>query len=221
MRKFLLACTALAALIVPASADVVVKDSLSGTGDNVVFSSVTGDLALALLNGQHTGSVEFRDLTGSTTFTASGGNAIKVEGSQNIFIQVFDAAHDLVGTTKQVFSVTGTGSLFAFVGAVDKFGNSEGIQAFDLTSLFGPLGHGQNGFTFEAINGEVMTSLRVLDIGGTITDFEHYRIDVAAIPQIAAVPEASTWAMMIAGFLGVGGLAMRKRRREGLAFRLA
>ena len=38
--------------------------------------------------------------------------------------------------------------------------------------------------------------------------------------QIAAVPEASTWAMMILGFFGVGGLALRKRRREGHAFRL-
>ena len=34
--------------------------------------------------------------------------------------------------------------------------------------------------------------------------------------QQAAVPEASTWAMMIAGFFGVGGLALRKRRRERL-----
>jgi hypothetical protein len=38
---------------------------------------------------------------------------------------------------------------------------------------------------------------------------------------VAAVPEASTWVMMIAGFFGVGGMAMVKRRREGHAFRLA
>jgi len=37
-------------------------------------------------------------------------------------------------------------------------------------------------------------------------------------PQ-AAVPELSTWMMMIVGFLGLGGLAMRKR--EGAAFRIA
>jgi hypothetical protein len=219
MRKLLLGVTALLALSGAASADVVVKDSLSGTGDNVVFSSVTGDLAKALLNGPHTGSVEFRDLTGSSNFTASGGNAIKVEGSQNIFIQVFDTDHDLVGTTKQVFSVTGTSNsqLLAFVGAVDKNGVDEGIQAFDLTALFGALKNGQNGYTFTAINGEVMTSLRILDIGGTITDFEHYRIDVAAIPQVAAVPELSTWAMFIIGFMGIGGLAMRRKGQLRLA----
>jgi len=37
----------------------------------------------------------------------------------------------------------------------------------------------------------------------------------------AAVPELSTWAMLIVGFAGVGGLALRKRRREGHAFRVA
>jgi len=37
----------------------------------------------------------------------------------------------------------------------------------------------------------------------------------------AAVPELSTWVMFIIGFAGVGGLAMRKRRQDGHAFRLA
>jgi hypothetical protein len=34
---------------------------------------------------------------------------------------------------------------------------------------------------------------------------------------IAAVPETSTWIMMIAGFLGIGGLAMRKKGQLRLA----
>ena len=38
--------------------------------------------------------------------------------------------------------------------------------------------------------------------------------------QVTAVPEASTWAMMIFGFLGVGFLAYR-RKANGVAFRLA
>ena len=37
----------------------------------------------------------------------------------------------------------------------------------------------------------------------------------------AAVPELSTWLMMIIGFVGVGGLAMRKRNGEGFSFRVA
>jgi hypothetical protein len=210
MRKLLLATVAAVALTVPAKADVVLLDKLSGTGDNVVFNSVSGSLATALLNGQHTGTVEFRDLSGSTTFTASAnGNDIKIEGSQNLFIQVFDANHVLAGTTTQVFSITGTGDVNAFVQANDQFGNPEAIQFFDL----GQLGSGQNGFTFQAINGEVMTSLRILDVGGTITDFEHYRIDVA--PLASAVPETQTWASMLIGFFMIGWLVVQKRRNEG------
>ena len=40
---------------------------------------------------------------------------------------------------------------------------------------------------------------------------------LVANPTIAAVPEASTWLMMIAGFLGVGGLAMKRKGQLRLA----
>jgi hypothetical protein len=38
--------------------------------------------------------------------------------------------------------------------------------------------------------------------------------------QVAAVPEASTWAMMVLGFFGVGFMAYRKHKGEGHALRL-
>jgi hypothetical protein len=163
-------------------------------------------------------------LTGSTTFGASAnGNDIKIVGTQNLFIQVFDPTNiTVVGTTTQVFSITGTGDVFAFVQANDKFGNAEAIQAFDLTSLFGALGPGQNGFTFTAINGEVMTSLRLLDQGGTITDFEHYRIDVA--PTLA-VPGPVVGAGLPGLLAAAFGLFMlnryRRNKRDGGAFHAA
>jgi len=37
---------------------------------------------------------------------------------------------------------------------------------------------------------------------------------LVAEPQVNGVPEASTWVMMIAGFLGVGGIALRRNRRR-------
>ena len=45
-----------------------------------------------------------------------------------------------------------------------------------------------------------MTGLEIKDVGGTISDFEHYRLDPTAIPTVAAVPEASTWMMFLLGF---------------------
>jgi hypothetical protein len=47
--------------------------------------------------------------------------------------------------------------------------------------------------------------LRVLNITGSISN-----------PVIAAVPEPSTWAMMILGFAGVGYMTYRRRKPEML-----
>ncbi len=220
MNKLLVTAALLGLLAAtPAKADVIMETKLSGTGENVVFNSLTGDLATALLNGQFTDTVRFRDLTGSTTFTAAAnGNDIKISGSNNLFIQVFDGSQNLLGTTVEVFSLNGTGQASAFVQAVDQFGVAEPIQAFDLGTL-DP--NSPSNFTFTAINGEVMTSLRILDLTGNITSFEHYRITTAIIPQVAAVPELSTWVMMILGFVGVGGIATLKRRQGEHPFRLA
>jgi len=62
MKKFLLSCVALAALTMPASASITFESNLSGTGDNVIFNSLSGNVALGSLNGQHQGIIEFRAL---------------------------------------------------------------------------------------------------------------------------------------------------------------
>ena len=76
-------------------------------------------------------------------------------------------------------------------------------------------------FELNASNGEVITGLEIIDTGGSISDFEHYRIDTAAIPTVAAVPEPSTWAMMILGFCGIVVMGAKRRRYGERAFRVA
>lgn len=215
MKKLLLTAVSLMALALPAQADIILETKLSGTGDNVVLNSVLGDLALAQLNGQHQEFVRFRDLTGSTTFSAqSTGNDIKLIGSNNIFIQVFDAANlNVVGTTTEVFSLNGTGQASVFVQAVDRFGNPEALQSFSLGTL--DLNSPSN-FTLSAINGEVMTSVRITDLTGNITSFEHFRIDVAPIPTPFAVPAPIVGAGLpglLAACFGMVGLNRWRRRR--------
>jgi hypothetical protein len=221
MKKLLLVTSALIALSGAARADVVLDTKgLGGTGDNVVLSdTVNGNLILGHFNGQHTEIVRFRDLSGNGQFGgAASGNDIKIVNTRDLDIQVFDATNKtLVGTTRDIFSLKGSGSVFIRVDAVDALGHTETFNFGSLTAKdFQLSASAQQGFDFKASNGEVITDIDVflVGVGANITDFEHFRIDTAPIPQVGAVPEASTWAMMILGFFGVGGLAMAKRRRE-------
>jgi hypothetical protein len=199
MKKLLLLSTALCfAMASPAMADVQLLTQLSGTGDNVVADGATSATsALGHLNGQHLDVVRYTNL--STGFTiAANGNDIKIGNTSTLTDQVFDPTNTfLVGTTTEVFSLTGTGDVHLAVNATD------GTFNFDL----GNIGNGQSGFTVRAINGEVINSLTLTDSGGTLFTFEHNRIETAS-----AVPEPGTWAMMMLGFVGLA-FAFHKRRR--------
>jgi hypothetical protein len=174
--------------------------------------------------------VRFFDVSNTTGFSgAANGQDIKIVNTRDLDITVFDSTNTIqLGTTRDIFSLKGTGDVFFRVSAVDANGQTE---TFNFTNLAGGvaglggggynLGPGQNGFDFSVANGEVITDIDLfLGATGMINDFEHFRIDAAPIPT-AAVPEASTWVMMIAGFFGIGGVTMMKRRREGMQFRLA
>jgi hypothetical protein len=181
----------------------------------VVFDSVNGSTAIGSFNGQHQGLVDFTDLSGNTNFVgAANGNDIKIANTSNLLVQVF--ANDnttALATATDVFSLKGTGDVTAFVTANETNGTTK-LFTFDL-GVIDP--NAQSGFTLEAINGETIGQFRLADVGGTISDFEHYRIDVAA--AVEAVPEPSTWAMMLLGFAGVSFMAYRRKDRA--TFRLA
>src|SRR5215831_2778833 len=186
MKRLLFASAALALIWATgaAKADVIIQNKLSGTGDNVIFdSAIPGSLVIGSFNGQNQGLVDFTCLGGCTNYTgAQNGNDIKItaDGLTNMQVQVFDTTGlNVLPTATDVYSITGTGNVFVGVTANEPGGGTQ-LTTFDLTSLFGPLGNGQNGFTLTAINGETINKFTLLDVGGTITDFEHYRIDVAA-----------------------------------------
>jgi hypothetical protein len=116
-----------------------------------------------------------------------------------------------------VFSLKGTGDVIASIFAVDQFGNPEAAQIFDLGIINQ---NAQSGFTFQAINGEVMSRMVLLDVGGTINDYEHYRIDAAVLP-VAAVPGPIVGAglpgliTILLGFAMAGINRLRKSREAG------
>jgi len=218
MRNLLLAATALLAIwgtTQIAKADVIVQDKLSGTGDNVIFDSLLGSLAIGSFNGQHTGFAFFTDLSGNPNFIgAANGNDIKIANTNDLQIQVFQSNKiDLFGTLEDVFSLKGTGSVTAFVNAVTSGGNPEPVQIFSLGAI-DP--NAQSGFTLLATNGEVITGFTLLDVGGNISDFEHYRIDVTAIPQQVPAPLVGAGLPGLAGFTLLW-FARRRQKRQQLA----
>jgi hypothetical protein len=194
----------------PARASVLLDPHLSGTGDNVIADTTSITSALGHLNSpNHLDVVDYTNLTVGFTGAASG-NDIKIDNTTAINIQVFDPTNTfVVPTFTQVFSLKGTGDVNLSVQAND------GTFIFDL-GVIDP--NAQSGFTISAINGESIISLALLDLGGTITDFEHNRIDIA--PAIATTPlPATVWLFAS----GLGGLLMlgSRRRKQGRQLVLA
>lgn len=62
-------------------------------------------------------------------------------------------------------------------------------------------------------------SFEIKTVAGNDIANGHYALGAPSIHAIAAVPEASTWAMLVLGFAGVGFMAYR--RRNNTVFRVA
>lgn len=209
MRKILLATAALIALASGAKADIILDTTgIGGTGTNVVFDSVaSSNLILGHLNGQHNEIVRFRDLSGNGAFTgAANGNDIKIFNTSDLDITVFNSLNTTqLGVTRDIFSVVGTGTLLFHVTALEADGT---FKNFNFSSV---LTNGQNGFDFRAINGERIWDMDLVAVGGVITDFEHFRIDVA---PAAAVPGPIAGAGLPGLAAACGMLFALHRRRK-------
>jgi len=212
LRYLATAATLVLALATPAAADVILSTNLSGTGDNVVFQSLLGHVAVGAFNGQHTGIVDFTDLSNDALFIgAANGNDIKIANTSNLQVQVFNSAGTIIqNTLTDVFSLKGTGSVTAFVSAVDKNGVAEPIKTFSLGAL-DP--NAQSGFTLSAINGEQITKFALVDTGGTIADFEHYRVDVAGVAAVPGPVAGAGLPGLIGACVALWGFRLRRRNR--------
>jgi hypothetical protein len=205
--KLALAIALASVAFAPAAwADVILDPHLSGTGDNVVFDSISGNVAFGSFNGTHTGFAQFTDLSGNSSFTgAANGNDIKISNTSDLQIVVCsDKANcgtTVLGTATDVFSLKGTGDVTATLVATD------GTFTFNL-GVIDP--SAQSGFTFSAINGEVISKITLVDAGGVITDYEHYRIDVAAVPG----PVVGAGIPGLLGLMMLGLARLRQKRNE-------
>jgi hypothetical protein len=240
MRKLLLACTALIALTASAGAAPLEIKQLP----NPVPQSQSNPCIICGTNqpGQPTGFGynDFSTQGHTETLTLYSTNLFTTLGSntQSAFADNYSA-----GQLRDFF---GTNFTFGVAVDVNAAGGADpmvldSFQLIDLgapglgdeTVLFqtaGPLtlkdihnGQGKGdylltGFDLSGVAAGDRLVFRAVLSGMSDGPDSFYLV---AQPNMQAVPELSTWFMMIIGFLGVGGLAMRKRRNEGHAFRVA
>ena len=201
---------ALILLCAPASAMIVQVDANSIQGDNVLFNAgvQTGQTVTGFT--QSGTEVKF---TGTTVdlgniIRASGGQA-EIEGALNGATQNpndtlllsslnFGLASGTFNNLEfNIFGGTATSVNFAVTDNAD--------QVFNFSNS---LGNGSNFFGFQGTQGETIKSISLTFAGGGVDDVRQIRLDESIT---TAVPEPSSWAMMILGFAGVGFLAYRRR----------
>lgn len=106
-------------------------------------------------------------------------------------------------------------------------GSAGQSQTFNASSNGPAFGGGYDLFTTDVFSSGYVqpysygTSCGVNCLGQTnffgqtgLTTFLTLRVEVYTLSQVAAVPEPSTWAMMILGFFGIGFMAYRQRNQS-------
>ena len=237
--KFLLITTALLALTGAAKADFVMVGGSSGIDAMAIEQADTklnddpgsatthdtgkvGTVGVNIDTSRPLGAGTFA--TATEKFNEAGGFAtIKPAGTvlDVITFTPTALAHFTSFTTRGQLETdplfkTGTDAVKVFIVVNDNLGNIFTFTEDKPNQDFSPIGA-------EAIagTGEWITNVSVFtnDPGG-FKEVKQVTFGFETSDAVAAVPEASTWMMMIAGFFGIGGITMAKRRREGQAFRL-
>jgi len=202
--------TALIAVSAPASASIVITAGGEGTGNNVIFQNVVGNGTQILSTDTNVGNrVTFTstDLlninsNGQARITATDGSLNALEWHLSNLTLGYDLGVFNINVPNQNDNPATSVTIYAY----DQ-NNTEFSQAFSL-------GNGQNFFTVDSDNVQSITSIRFVATGGTVDDVRQVRIE--GVESITAVPEPSTWAMMILGFAGVGFMAYRRRSTGAL-----
>lgn len=202
----------------PASAVIIRVDSSSIQGANVLFNSGTQTNTTVFGNtnlGTNTVAFTGSTLGGGNVISANGGQA-RVEGASDTSTQ--NPNDTLLLSTIQ-FGLTNQATFNNL--EFNLFGGTATSVTFNITDNEGQLftfanlalGNGENFFGFQGIQNETIRNVAFTLNGGGITDLRQIRLDGFA--ATSAVPEPTTWAMMLVGF-GAVGYSMRKRSARKL-----
>ena len=126
---------------------------------------------------------------------------------------------DLAGATVVYDETTGTFSAAALSatgtngGTFDYDGDPFGILHYASTTNSDSININIQGF----VVGQATNGIEEEELDAESTTFHENGTAGELVLQVAAVPELSTWAMMILGFCGVGFMAYRRRTTAALA----
>jgi hypothetical protein len=216
VKKYLMAAAlAVVSVAGPASARIIVVDQSSIQGANLLFNQGTQTGTTVFGTTQQGVRLNFTgvNVDSSTIISANGGQA-SVEG--NLDGSTTSPTDKLNLSSLSFSQETGTFNDLEFniFGATtDSVATFTLIDNFNKTFTFttgadgiAALGTGSNFFGFQGVDGESIASATVAVSGGGFADMRQIRLNSVA----SAVPEPTTWAMMLVGF-GAVGFSMRRR----------
>jgi hypothetical protein len=177
-----------------ARADVVTLDFTS--------ANITAIINLTFSGGVATGATG--TITDAALFTGTGSISLATPASSNFL----GFGSDSNGTYENYLAGTIGGQLFGTqkILADGTPADNDGL-VFNVTDSNGPADNTVFNLWF---NGG--TSYQ-----GALFSGEAQPVEFGSVTSIAAVPEPSTWAMMILGFAGVGFMAYRRRKGAAIA----
>lgn len=142
------------------------------------------------------------NLTGAENLVADGGQAlVKDEAGDGFNDLLIDALEPDTFFTMFEANLNAASSGVALIAATDSTGFTMFFEPFALDA------DGQNYFIVEAINNQLIDTIRIITQGVVLTDLRHIRFD--NISTRVPVPESPALALMAASLLGA---ALRRRR---------
>ncbi|MBW8816436.1 MAG: PEPxxWA-CTERM sorting domain-containing protein [Caulobacterales bacterium] len=185
----------------PALADItVLPGTAPGALDPVTLDAGPLDFFIDGTVGPSNTALTF---TGAENLSVQGQKIVAATGTFNFLL--FSLVNPTLTFTGAEFNLNaaanGTTSIFAY----DQFGNGFG-------GVYALKAAGNNFFNVAAANGQHIQSIVVMS-SAALDDIAQIRLGGVQ----ALVPEPATWAMMILGFGGVGGLVRLRRRVQALA----
>ena len=232
MRKLLLATTALLAVTASAHADIVRSGTFTSDHCTGGCGPQTGGFATITATDHENGTIDISIAFNNNNRFANSGQDV-VFG----FNLIGDPTITYSGLNTTLFEVpggTGPNSLTQSAGTLHANGFGSFEYGIDLTTAGASTVVGNQTFSISG-TGLDITDFAQLSSGGDVnayfaldifsgttgrTGFVDLSTVLGTPTQQSAVPEPSTWAMMILGFLGVGFMAYR-RGNSTTTFRFA